>query len=87
MAARYRPSESKNVYVEVLFINKDTIGNVKEDPDVWSQASTGKEMAGLVYEHIVVKLESNSDSGGSVKVINMKYPGTKEQLIDSMKNL
>jgi len=87
MAARYRPSESKNVYIEVSFINMDTIGNIKEDLNVWTQPSTGRKKSGLIYEHIVVKLESSGSVGDSVRIINMKYPGTKEQLIDSMKHL
>ena len=87
IAARYRPSESKKLYVEVSFINMDTIGNVKEDKSTWVQPSTGKEMPGLIYEHIVVKLQTRGESGGSVNIINMKYPGTKSDLMNSMRNL
>jgi len=87
MAARYRPSVYKKVSVEVSFINMDTIGNVKVDPKEWVQPSSGKEMPGVIYEQIVVKLASDGTSPGTVQIINMKYPGTKEQLIRSMNNL
>ena len=87
VAARYRPSESKTVYIEVSFINMDTIGKVKKDPEVWSQPSTGKTISGLIYEHIVIKLISNQTSSGSVNIINMKYPGTKQDLMRSVNGL